>query len=220
MSDEDDDDQTNPPAGEDKPGWAAPHLPPTQPRPGLDPPWSATAPGPPPPAAPAPVPPPPAPGQPGAGWSLPPAPPTLPRRRRRWPWALGGVLGVIALLAVAGVALFVSKVKPPIDATNAFLRDLDRGDFDAAYDRMCANDREFFTTESLGSAFGFIDDYEVNPFDVSVDGDRAKVSFDSDVTDGDREYFELSLRKDGGRWRPCLTDAADLGDLDVDSEFP
>jgi hypothetical protein len=219
MSDERDEDQANPPTGEDDAGWAAPHLPPTEPGPDPDSPWSSTAPGPPPPVAPPPPPTPAPPGQPGP-WGLPPPPPTRPRRRRRWPWALGGVLGVIVLLAVAGVALFVSKVKPPIDATNAFLRDLESGDFDAAYDRMCANDREVFTTASLGRLFGFIDDYEVNPFDVSVDGDRAQVSFDSDAPDGDSEYFELPLRKDAGEWRPCLTDDADLDDLDVDGEFP
>jgi hypothetical protein len=205
-------DQTTPATGEDDAGWAAPHLPPTEPRLGPDPPWSATAPGPPYPVAPPPPPTPP--GPPGPSWGLPPSSPTRPRRRRRWPWALGGVLGVIVLLGVAGVALFVSKVKPPIDATNAFLRDLERGNFDAAYDRMCADDREVFTTESLGRRLGFIDDYEVNPFDVSVDGDRAEVSFDSDAPDGDREYFELPLREEAGEWRPCLTDNAD------DAEFP
>lgn len=184
--------------GADQPGWAAPTPAPPSPAPS------------PPPAPPAGFPAPPAYGTPfGSGGTT-----TTTRRRRRWPWVLGALLAAIVVLGVTGTVLFVQKIKPPIDAANTFLGDLEDRDFERAFDQMCSRDQDVFDADDLGALFGvgFLDDYEINPFDVDVDGDRARVSFDAEGT-GDDDYFELPLRKEDGDWRPCLSDDADFGDL-------
>ena len=190
-----------------QPGWASPTppAPPSQPPAQTEP--TPTEP-PPPGAAPTqPVPP---------GWGVPP-PPGLgdgPRRRRRWPWVLGIMLGSIVVLSIGGGVLFVTKVKPPIDATNEFLAAIENGNFDTAFDSLCEADQDEFSPDSLESLFGlgFLDDYNVNPFDVDITGDRAKVSFDARGT-GDNDYFEITLRKEDGDWRVCLSDDPDFADL-------
>jgi hypothetical protein len=167
-------------------------------------------------------------GGPPAGFPAPPAygtpfptgdPGTRPRRRRRWPWVLGGLLATIVVLTVTGIVLFVQKIKPPIDATNDFLAALDTREFDDAYSQMCDRARRELTPDDLQSLyFGpeNIAGYEVNPFDVDIDGSRATVGFDTDVLDDDQK-FELRLRKENGDWRPCETDPGLFGfDLDFD----
>ncbi|MGH8986194.1 MAG: hypothetical protein ACRDY6_20310, partial [Acidimicrobiia bacterium] len=127
------------------------------------------------------------------------------RRRRRWPWVLGALLSTIVILGVSGTVLFVQKIKPPIDAANAFLGDVDDGDFAAAFDQVCARDQDLLDEEDVGGVYSFFDDFEINPFDVDIDGDRATVGFDADGLDSD-EKLELPLRKEDGEWRPCLSD--------------
>ena len=52
----------------------------------------------------------------------------------------------------------------------------------------------------------------VNPFGVDRNGDRATVDYtlspDSDSGTGDT--YELTLRKEGGDWRPCPGDSQRL----------
>ncbi len=159
-----------------------------------------------------------APPPPPPAWGTPPsAPGTRPRRRRRWPWVLGTVLGAIVILLATGIILFVTKIKPPIDAANAFLEEVEDRDFDRAFDRLCAGDDSRFSPESLEVLFEFgqlADDYSVNPFGVDVDGSRATVDFDSDGIDDEFDYIELPLRKEDGTWRVCLSD-----DPDLDEDF-
>jgi hypothetical protein len=134
------------------------------------------------------------------------------------------VLGLIVILLVGGIVLFVTKLKPPIDAANAFLEEIDDRDFRGAIDEMCSADQDSFTTEDLQLVFAFgrlAEDYSVNFFGVDVDGSTATVDFDSDAVDGDFDYYELPLRKEDGDWHVCLSDdpsfnqsgGGDLGDL-------
>jgi hypothetical protein len=175
--------------GSDQPGWAAPTPPPAAP------------------AAPAGFPAPPAYGTPfgTAGTAT-------TRRRRRWPWVLGALLAAIVVLGVTGTVLFVQKIKPPIDAANEFLSDVDDGDSSAAFDQVCSRDRDLLSEEDVVAIFTLYDDFEVNPFDVDIDGDRATVGVDADGLDSG-EKLELPLRKEGGDWRPCLSDI-DFGELE------
>lgn len=134
-----------------------------------------------------------------------------PRRRRRWPWLLGGVLVLIVGLGVTGGTVFVQKIKPVIDSANEFLGDLDQGNSSSAFDQLCARDREDLVEDDLVGLLS-VDDFEVNPFDVSVNGDRATVGYDAEGLGRDQKY-ELPLRKEGGTWRPCLTDNRSIRDL-------
>jgi hypothetical protein len=159
-----------------------------------------------PPPPPPPVPPPP---PPSAEWGA-PTPPDRPRprRRRRWPWLLGGVLALVAILITTAIVLYVVKIKPPVDAANDFLEDIEDRNFDRAFDRLCAADQDQITPEGLQTAFGFgrvADDYSVNFLGVDIDGSRATVEFDSDGVGDDFDYYELPLRKEDGDWHVCLS---------------
>jgi hypothetical protein len=193
----------------DQPGWAAP--PPPTPPPAAPPPAAPPPPPPPPPAAPPPAAPAGFPAPPA--WGAPPPPggavPTA-RRRRRWPWVLGALLAVIVALAVTGTLLFVQKIKPPIDAANDYLGELVDRDYEAAFDRLCEQDQadsspESFERDMTGdNALDDIESFEVNPFDVDVDGDRATVAVDINSPDFDIEdVLDLRLQKEDGDWRPC-----------------
>jgi hypothetical protein len=84
----------------------------------------------------------PPPPPPSAPWTAPPqppppawSPPTRPRRRGRlWIYLLIGAVGVIVGLAIASGTLWVTKVKPPVDAANDYMRDLSNGNYEAAFD--------------------------------------------------------------------------------------
>ena len=166
-------------------------------------------------------PPPPPPPPPAPEWSASAAPPpgTGPRRRRRWPWLLGGVLALVAILITTAIVVFTVKIKPPIDAANDFLADVEARDFDQAFNRLCAADQDELTPEILETAFGFgqvADDYDVNFFGVDIDGSRATVDFDSDGVGNDFDYFELPLRKEDGDWHVCLSNDAQFNQLNLD----
>lgn len=156
-----------------------------------------------------PLPPPAAPGTtpptaPPPAWS-PPAPSR--RRRRPWIWLLAGVFVVIVGLAFASGTIWIQKVKPPIDAANHYLGDLSHGEYEAAFDRLCAAERVDASPESLArlAAQVRINDYEVSPFDVNRDGNRATVKVDlspDSVGDSGRSA-RLRLQEIDGEWRPC-----------------
>lgn len=180
-----------------RPGWAAPPTPPPAPE-APDAPGAPTQPAPPQWGA---QPPPP-------GWGTPPPPAQTGRvrRRRRWPWVLGAVVGAIVILAISGTVLFVQKIKPPIDAANEFLAEVEAGNLDASIELLCTEDRENIDEDDLFlRALAALDDFEANPLDVDIDGDRATVGFDADGL-GDNRVIELPLRKENGDWRPCLSD--------------
>ncbi|MGI8795424.1 MAG: Rv0361 family membrane protein [Acidimicrobiia bacterium] len=180
-----------------QPGYAAP-IPPA-----ASPPTDPTATTPPAPGA-APT----EPVQPAPpGWGAPPPPGSTdrPRRRRRWPWVLGFVLAAIVILAISDGVLFVQKVKPPIDAANEFLGEVEADNLDAAIALLCSEDENVDEDDLFLAAIASLDDYDVNPFGVDIDGDRATVKFDADGLDED-EVIELPLRKEDGDWRVCLSD--------------
>ncbi|HEX7521640.1 MAG TPA: hypothetical protein VF441_06215 [Acidimicrobiia bacterium] len=189
------------PDDETQPGWAAP-----PPNPG----WGAPPPETPPPAA--------------SGWGS--APPTSPigvgseppsmtpgqpvtRARRRWIWVLiASVVGVIGLYAVDAV-LFTQKIKPPIDATNAFVHDIRYHDYASAQRRLCASDRGNVSVETLARALGSdpilgtFTGYSVNPLGVRFHGNGVNVDFTLNYPLNRTSDRTLHLVKENGKWRPC-----------------
>jgi hypothetical protein len=117
---------------------------------------------------------------------------------------------LVAILITIAIVLFVVKIKPPIDAANDFLEDVEDGDYDEAFDRLCAADQERGTPDDLQTPIDFselAEDYSVdNIFGVDIDGSRATVEFDSDAVGDGFDYFELPLRKEDGDWHVCLSD--------------
>jgi hypothetical protein len=126
-----------------------------------------------------------------------------------WIYLLVGAVVVIVGLAVASGTIWIQKVKPPIDAANDYLRDIKRGNYRSAFAQLCAQERVDGSPRSLAATvdrlaiFG-IQDYQVSPFDVHIDGARANV--DADLNAGnfnDADKVRIRLQKIDGTWRPC-----------------
>ena len=152
---------------------------------------------------------------PSAPWTAPPPPPSWaprparPRRRRVWIYLLVGAVIVIVGLAVASGTIWIQKVKPPIDAANDYLRDISRGNYESAFAQLCAQERVDGSPRSLADTvdrlvvFG-VDDYEVSPFDVHIDGSRANVEADLNADNfNDTDKVRIHLQEIDGTWRPC-----------------
>jgi hypothetical protein len=154
---------------------------------------------------------------PSAPWTASPQPPppawnapTPGRRRRRlWIYLLVGAVVVIVGLAVASGTVWITKVKPPVDAANEYLRDITHGHYDAAFDQLCPAEKVDSSPQSLGRfartlVFFSFSGYEVSPFDVHIDGSRATVKVDLNPDSrGNGDIVHLRLQKIGGEWRPC-----------------
>lgn len=153
---------------------------------------------------------------PSAPWTAPPPPPSWaprpprPHRRRVWIYLLVGAVVVIVGLAVASGTIWIQKVKPPIDATNDYMRDISRGNYEAAFDQLCAQEKVDGSPQSLArtvDALVFsLSDYQVTPFDVRIDGSRATVKVDlnpDNVGGTESDNVHIRLQKIDGKWRPC-----------------
>ena len=153
---------------------------------------------------------------PSAPWTAPPPPPSWaprppkPHRRRVWIYLLVGAVVVIVGLAVASGTIWIQKVKPPIDAANDYLRDISRGNYQAAFDQLCAPEKVDGSPRSLAQTVDALvfslSDYEVTPFDVRIDGSRATVKADlnpDNVGGTESDNVHIRLQKRDGKWRPC-----------------
>jgi hypothetical protein len=155
---------------------------------------------------------------PSAPWTAPPPPPPSwvprpprPRRRRVWIFLLVGAVAVIVGLAVASGTIWIQKIKPPIDAANDYMRDISRGDYEAAFNQLCAREKVDGSARSLERTvdelvFFSVSDYEVTPFDVRIDGSRATVKVDlnpGNVGGTDADEVRIRLEEIDGTWRPC-----------------
>jgi hypothetical protein len=153
---------------------------------------------------------------PSAPWTAPPPPPSWvprpprPKRRRVWIYLLVGAVVAIVGLAVASGTIWIQKIKPPIDAANDYLRDISRGDYQAAFGQLCAAEKVDGSARSIEDTvdkivFFGVNDYEVSPFDVHIDGNRATVKADLSpgIGGGDSGIVRIRLQKIGGTWHPC-----------------
>lgn len=128
-----------------------------------------------------------------------------------WIYLLVGAVVAIVGLAVASGTIWVQKVKPPIDAANDYLREISHGSYRAAFAQLCAQERVDGSPRSLSETVnrlvGFgLRDYEVSPFNVHIDGDRATVQADlndSNFGGSSTDTVRIRLEKIDGTWRPC-----------------
>lgn len=111
-------------------------------------------------------------------------------------------------LGGTGAALFVQKIKPPLDAANDYLHDIATGDYTAAFERLCSaaqtdtspSDLEEYVVRFIRSPFT---SFDINFFDVNVHDDRATARVELSPGFRDLRSVHLRLVKEGGRWRPC-----------------
>jgi hypothetical protein len=117
---------------------------------------------------------------------------------------------VILGLAVASGTIWINKVKPPIDAANDYLHDISNGDYQAAFDQLCAQEKVDGSPQSLArtvDSFVFsFRDYDVTPFDVRLDGSHATVKADlnpNNDSGNNADVVRIRLQEINGKWRPC-----------------
>ena len=140
--------------------------------------------------------------------------PTLapPRHRPRrtkpriWPWVTG--LVVIVTVVLGGcVSIMVNLVRAPIETTNAFVANLDNGEYEVAYNSLCQATRSELTLAEFvdhQSASEAITDYTLTPAAASV-GELTTVSGTIDIS-GEPRNVTFDLVREGGQWRVCTYD--------------
>ncbi len=147
--------------------------------------------------------------QPGGYQAYPPAQAGPRKKGRKWLWIILGVLLAMVLGIGGCTALLVRSVSGPIDATNAFVAELDNGNFDGAYDLLCtatqnATDAGQWTAEAQNGLGGEITDYSFTSASISSGSgpDVATVTGSIDV-DGSSRSVSYDLVKEGDDWRVC-----------------
>jgi hypothetical protein len=120
-------------------------------------------------------------------------------------WLLLVVLFFLAGIALAGATYFFRSVEPPIDAMNRFLRDVDHGQYDAAYDQLCRQEQAATARSDFPDAIapfaGRMHNFNVYSFDPF--GDHRSVEYWITDADGDRTSYTATIVREGGAWRVC-----------------
>jgi hypothetical protein len=124
------------------------------------------------------------------------------------------VLAVFLVSVVLGTVFFVSSTLPPYDAANDFMNDLADQRYRAAASQLCAADRSDSdrAISVVTRHFPGNDRVSVNPLGVDRDGDRATVDYTVSRDNGSDsvDTYELTLREEGGDWKPCPGDSLRL----------
>jgi hypothetical protein len=134
------------------------------------------------------------------------SPPPPPRKTKlTWLWALLGILFFLGVVGIVSVVAFVNAVKPPVDAMNHFLSDVDRGDYAAAYARMCNREQAATPPAEFPAAIEpfarDLSEYEVYSFDPV--GRERTVQYSITDFSGDNSTYRATMVREGGAWRVC-----------------
>jgi len=115
---------------------------------------------------------------------------------------IGGVIGGVRLLGAARSAVGDARA-----AADAYLRDVQSGDVNGAYDRLCASTRSHMSRDAFVAATRPLRSYEITAVHVTEANGRtsAMVSTHLTLTDGTVTNQILPLIKEGGAWRICDT---------------
>jgi hypothetical protein len=149
-----------------------------------------------------------APGAPAApvgltpGW---PPPPPPHKAKLTWLWVLLGILVFLFAAAIVSIVAFVNAVRPPVDALNEILGAVDRGDYTAADDLMCRDERSSTSHEDFpaviapfANSLSEYDAYSFDPF-----GDERSVEYRVTDFDGDETTYRATMIHEDGEWRVC-----------------
>jgi hypothetical protein len=123
------------------------------------------------------------------------------------------VAALLAIGVLAGVTfgIYLTKMKPPLDAANDYMRALAHHDYRAALAQLCPAERadasEFALRQQREHGDPLLrnlEDWSISVFDVNRDGDHASVGVDVRPDDSDQaDVFTLLLDEVDGTWRPC-----------------
>jgi hypothetical protein len=127
---------------------------------------------------------------------------------RGWKIALIAILAVVVVAGAAGGILcgvVFKVVKAPVDATNRYIRAVNEGRAQEAWDLLASDspikeDTDFnsFKNDIVVTNEGALTTWNAHQVDVS--GSTADVGVDMDFTDGSSEAYTFQLKKVNGKW--------------------
>lgn len=128
-----------------------------------------------------------------------------PKKRRIWPWILLAVFLLFFALIAGCSYLVFNFTRGPIDATNAFVANIDNKEYAAAYDSLCeaaqAQQTEAEWIADTQAEFdGEITGYTFN--EVQYTGNVTTVTGTIDIDFVTRQYT-FTLDEVGDEWRVC-----------------
>lgn len=151
-----------------------------------------------------------------AGGAYPGAVRTLLRRRRRIGPVVGPlVIATSALLALYGFAAAINAYNlhqangPMRDATNTFLRQIESGEYDVAYDSMCASARPDVGRAEFASRVGgppTLADHQILATSLTTfkhGGPRYEVRVRLRYSDTSSQTRTIRVIQDGRTWQVC-----------------
>jgi hypothetical protein len=117
---------------------------------------------------------------------------------------LGILFGLGVVLVVAIVAL-VATLRPPVDAMNRYLADVEHGDYAAAYGRLCAAEQASTRPADFPQAIApferALTEYTVYSFDPI--GNERTVQYSVTDANGNDKTYRATMVREGGAWRVC-----------------
>jgi hypothetical protein len=134
-----------------------------------------------------------------------------PKRRNRGCLLALVLVPLLIVLGIGGcTAAIVLAVRPPIDATNRFVANLDNGDFDAAYESLCAAERESVPRQvwidaQVADLGGEITGYQFTSGEVNsaVGSQTVAVVTGTIEVDGVERAERFRLVDEDGDWKIC-----------------
>jgi hypothetical protein len=134
-------------------------------------------------------------------------PPPLPPRKVRltWLWVVLGILFGLGVLFVIAIVALVATLRPPVDAMNRYLADVEHGDYAAAYGRLCAAEQASTRPADFPQAIApfkqDLADYTVYSFDPF--GNERIVQYSVTDAGGNDTTYRATMVREAGAWRVC-----------------
>ena len=116
-----------------------------------------------------------------------------------------GILAVVLIMAVIGVAVFlvIGAITAPADVANSYLQALNDGDLSTAWDYLSEDAKKVETRSDFNSEKeyfkGEIKSYNTSGIEVS--NGNAQVTMDIKFRDGESDTWNMHLVKEDGGWR-------------------
>lgn len=134
-----------------------------------------------------------------------------PRREKKgmpkaaWIAIIAGVIIIVIALVIVGVVVtfFVSEIAKPANVANEFMKDIENGNAQAAWNLMSPRGKEgqarsdFLST--IEPAKGMISSYNTSA--INVKNSDATVTMNIKFTDDSPGTWYFSLAKQNGKWR-------------------
>ena len=137
-------------------------------------------------------------------------PPPDQHRKRVWPWLIGLLLLLAAMLLSCGTVFALGAfylTRGPITATNTFVAHIDDGEYEDAYESLCTQTRQALTLEEFAAHFASgeqITGYTFSSVSATTGG-LTMVSGTIELEESP-EASSFGLREEDDVWKVCTYD--------------